>query len=127
MLTMQDYERMFSEDVDTMRVRARAFKDAVNKLKEIHHNARITHNNPQTTVEEFANAVGFMEARGVIASIVNARAKWDGRISPRNAEWSEVFAVWDRDVILRMGCYADDVIHSAHLDQLCDYMRRKDV
>ena len=112
---------------DAMREETKAFKASVKTLKDIHHNARLSHNNPQKTIEEFVDATSDELAVEIIASLVNARAKWDGRISPRNAEWAKSHAVWDRDVIIRMGCYADDVIHSAHLDQLASEIRRKEV
>ena len=127
MMTMQDYENAFAEKPQAMRVLVKSFKDKVKTLKEIHHNARMTHNNPQDVIDEFVDAVGYENATNVIANLVNARAEWDGRISPRNKEWASNLANIDRDVIIRMGCYADDAIHSAHLDQLCDYMRRKEV
>lgn len=127
MMTMQDYEQMFSKDAKNMRLMVRAYKNDVNTLKKLHHDARMTHNNPKTVVKQFVSEVGYENAVSIIASIVNARALWDGRISTINAEWAKENAVWDRDVIIRMGCYADDVIHSVHLNQLCDYMRRKEV
>lgn len=126
-LTMEEYEKMFAENPQTMRHLVKAFKGKVETLKEIHRNARMTHNNPQDVIDEYVDAVGYEKAKDVISNIVNARAEWDGRISTRNKEWASNLANIDRDVIIRMGCYADDAIHSAHLDQLCDYMRRKEV
>lgn len=126
-LTMEEYEKMFAENPQTMRVLVKSFKDNVETLKKIYGVSRMTHNDPEKTIEEFVDAVGYENATNVIANLVNARAEWDGRISPRNKEWASNLANIDRDVIIRMGCYADDVIHSAHLDQLCDYMRRKAV
>lgn len=126
MMTMQDYENAFAEKPQAMRVLVKSFKDNVKTLEKLYGVSRMTHNNPQKVIDEFVDAVGYENAKNVIANLVNARAKWDGRISPRNKEWASNIANIDRDVIIRMGCYADDEIHSAHLDQLCDYMRRKE-
>lgn len=127
MMTMKDYEQMFSDDMENARKFVRTFKQDVAMLKELHHSARLSHNNPQTTIDELVEIVGHEKAVKIIANMVNARAEWDGRISPRNAEWAKEHAELNRDVVIHLGGYADDVIHSCHLDQLANYMRRKAV
>lgn len=127
MMTMKDYEQMFADDMENAREFVRTFKQDVTTLKELHHNARLSHNNPQKTIDEYVDAVGYEKAVAIIANMVNARAEWDGRISPRNAEWARERANCGRDVVIHLGGYADDVIHSCHLDQLANYMRRKAV
>lgn len=127
MLTMQDYEKLFVDDIDNARNFVRSFKQDVSMFKELHHNARMTHNSPRQTVDELVEIVGHEKAVKIIANMVNARAEWDGRISPRNAEWAKEHAEVDREVDINLGGYGDDVIHSAHLDQLCSEIRRKSV
>ena len=127
MLTMEDYKQMFLNDRENARIFSRSFRENVDLLKEIHQDDLRKSNNPQKTIDEFVDIIGYECAVKIIANMVNARAKWDGRISPRNAEWAKEHAELDREVVIHLGGYADDVIHSCHLDQLCNYMRRKAV
>lgn len=127
MITMEDYKQMFADDRENARCFSRTFRDDVGLLKSLHHDDIMTHNNPQKTIDEFVDFIGYERACYIIANMVNARAKWDGRISPKNAEWAKEHAELDRELVIWLGGYADDVIHSCHLDQLCSYLRRKEV
>lgn len=125
MLTMQEWEQKFYDGKENFRFFNSSFRDDVSLLKAIHHDALMSHNDPQKTIDEFVDSIGYERAVEIIASMTNARAKWDGRISSKNAEWAREHALLDREVVIRLGGYADDVIHSCHLDQLCSYLRRK--
>ena len=126
MLTIEDYKRMFAENRDAMRESKKQALNLVHKLEDIHEHALCTHCNPQKTIDEFVDAVGYEEARYAVATLVNVKA-WDGRISPRNAEWARNVAdAWDEESGFQIGLYTNR-IHTAHVDQLADYMRRKAV
>lgn len=123
-MSMEAYNNLFQTRREAMRVVVNAFKDRVKTLKELHRNA-VT--DTKKTIDDFVDAVGYQDALDVIATLTYARSEWDGRIYQRNKEWSSEHALYDRDVVIRMGCYADDVIHSYYLNEMASYMKRKEV
>lgn len=76
---------------------------------------------PAVTIDKYVAAVGYDMALCVIATIVN-RCAGDGRISRSCADWAAAQeSAWDADAAERIWI-GSDVIHRAHLSQLCAAM-----
>lgn len=126
MLTKEDYRKMLNDDREAVFERRRELLHEVHMLEDLYLKDLGNTNSPKDTIDKFVDAVGMDEAVIVMASMINVKA-WDGRIMPSNAEWAKrVEAAWDKDMGYEIGMYSNH-IHTAHLDQLCDYMRRKAV
>lgn len=98
-------------------------RDAVSLLE--HHQSvdRRYGFGPDKTVAVYISCVGKHSAAMVIASLVNECA-WDGRISPRNAEWARgIESAFDDGAMRRMHIYT--TMHMCHLDQIATEMRKK--
>lgn len=80
------------------------------------------HETPLVTYANACEVIGYGWAGDTIALMVK-NADWDGRISPRNAEWA-------KDRLGHRSYTAKDVydayttIHKAHLDQIADIARK---
>ena len=91
---------------------------------EAYKDTREDRNGPQATIDLAVEKCGLEAVREALAQAVNTKS-WDGRISPRNADWaasvtdcgieSEEMHWWMPGV---------DSIHCAHLDQLADVVRQ---
>lgn len=77
---------------------------------------------PLVTYTKSCEAIGYANTGDTIALMVYNSA-WDGRISPRNAEWAadrrERRGFTDKEVD-----EAYTSIHKAHLDQIADIARK---
>ena len=79
---------------------------------------------PAPTVTRFVEAVGIEAAQVTIASLVNQRGTFDGRISRQTREWAaSIDGALDEQTAQEWGIYTD-AIHPAHLEQIAQAMIR---
>lgn len=79
---------------------------------------------PALTVTRFVEAVGIEAAQVTIASLVNERGTFDGRISRQTREWAaSIDGALDEQTAQEWGIYTD-AIHPAHLEQIAQAMIR---
>ena len=81
---------------------------------------------PSEAVNMLVETVGYDEAKKIIATLVNAVSLHDGRIYERTRTWANSVTEAPTNGQLRdMGIYGvDSWIHSAHVDQLGEAMRK---
>ena len=81
---------------------------------------------PSEAVQMLVESVGYEEAKKIIATLVNAVSLYDGRIYEKTRTWANSVTAAPTNGQLRdMGIYGvDSWIHSAHVDQLGEAMRK---
>lgn len=81
---------------------------------------------PKEAVDTLVTALGLDTAQACVATLVNCVSLSDGRISDKVRSWAQsVEAAPRHSVLWAMDIYGvDSYIHSAHVDQIGDAMRR---
>lgn len=75
-------------------------------------------NTPAETIDRAAAIMGIDRVREIVASLINIRADYDGRISADAKAWAQTIpGALDAVAAERVRLYSD-AIHPAHLDQL---------
>lgn len=75
-------------------------------------------NTPAETIDRAAAIMGIDRVREIVASLINVRADYDGRISADAKAWAQTIpGALDAAAAERVRLYSD-AIHPAHLDQL---------
>lgn len=75
-------------------------------------------NTPAETIDRAAAVMGIDRVREIVASLINIRADYDGRISADAKAWAQTIpGALDAAAAERVRLYSD-AIHPAHLDQL---------
>ena len=97
---------------------AALYRDALSALEDAKRDTQ----SPRDTVRVCVEKIGTPRTVAIVATIVN-RSAWDGRISPRNADWARsVEDCLDEETANRFQLWTK--IHLAHVDQIADAMRR---
>jgi len=83
---------------------------------------------PNEAIDTLVTALGLDTAQTCVATLVNCVSLSDGRISDEVRSWAQSVAAAPRHSVLwAMHIYGvDSYIHSAHVDQIGDAMRRYD-
>lgn len=122
MITENDLVAELVDNPQHYRSVAQKMHDAVSLLDDYKSEDRRDGFGPDVTVKAYIERVGKPAAEVIIASLVNECA-WDGRISPRNAEWARgIEQAFDGGAMRHMHIYT--TMHMCHLDQIATMMRR---
>lgn len=123
MITENDLVAELVDNPQHYRSVAQKMHDAVSLLDHYQSEDRRDGFGPDVTVKAYIERVGKPAAEVIIASLVNECA-WDGRISPRNAEWARgIEQAFDGGAMRHMHIYT--TMHMCHLDQIATEMRKK--
>ena len=115
MRTMETLQKVQDIGADIYREYRKKCRDACALLDKLHTDAVYDNDTPESVVDSFAEMCGESFAEIVIASLVNQSA-WDGRISPKAAEWAKgIKDSWDAESSRRWGITT--TMHMCHLDQ----------
>ena len=123
MITKDDWLSLAKAFPEFRKACTEKLHERITALDEI-QSADVTNGeSPEHTYSEFENRFGKAIAQHTIACLVNQSA-WDGRISPRNAEWAKrVDGSFDEQTMtFEIGEYTR--MHKCHLDQVADYARK---
>ena len=74
---------------------------------------------PKDTIDLLVDCYGIDAAKWIIAIMVNAKGRFDRRISERVYDWAEPLAP-DEDTLMKNGIYYCDEIHPVHMNQLAE-------
>lgn len=102
-------------DTDTLDVRK--IRELRNGLIDIYRETRDA--TPPDTVDALIEQYGVDDAKYIVAVLVNAKGRFDGRISDRVFDWAESIAP-DEDTLTRRGIYYDYAIHPTHMNQIAE-------
>ncbi len=123
MITQNEWESLSKAIPEFRKTCKQKMHERIAALDEI-QSADISNNRgPDKTYAEFESRFGKGIAQHTIACLVNQSA-WDGRISPRNAEWAKsVPGSFDEQTMtFEIGEYTK--MHKCHLDQIANAARR---
>ncbi len=123
MITENDLAAELVDNPQHYRSIVQKMRNAVSLLDHYQSEDRRDGFGPDNTVDAYISKLGKAGAAMVIASLVNECA-WDGRISPRNAEWARgIEQAFDGGAMRHMHIYT--TMHMCHLDQIATKMRMK--
>lgn len=78
---------------------------------------------PKDTITLLVDCYGLEAAKYIIAVLVNAKGRFDRRISDRVFDWAESIAP-DEETLRKNGIYYSDNIHPTHMNQLAEEIMR---
>ena len=114
--TLDTVKAVAAADPVAFRALRRELLDNTGILTNVYDGTR--YGTPLDTVSEYVGRVGYPMAVIVIASLVNRRAAWDGRMSDDVKKWAARQAnAYDEAAAERLEIRADS-IHPAHLNQI---------
>ena len=88
-------------------------------LVECHHNA----SKPAETVAALVAAIGYEDAREIVAMMVRTNGEWDQRIEAKTRAWASEIVTPNADELREtLDIYYADAIHPAHMDQIARAM-----
>lgn len=121
MITKQQIETMFQNDVDSTREWRKQYKADYAQIEIVFNETREI--GPRKTVETLIDRLGYDRAKAVVATMINSIGEWDGRISDRNRAWAKTIdEAFDKEAARDAFIYCS--IHSCHADQIASEMRR---
>ena len=122
MITQADLKELIADNLTEYRSVVQKMRDAVNLLEAYQLEDIEEGFTPRNTAEAYIGAIGASGAEIVAASLINVSA-WDGRISPKNAEWaSSVEQSFSADAMNYMRIFP--TMHKCHLDQVANEIRK---
>ena len=107
-------------DTDTLDVRK--IRELRNGIIDIYQATR--DDAPSDTVDALIEQYGVDDAKYIVAVLVNAKGRFDGRISGRVFDWAERIAP-DENSLMNKGIYYTDAIHPAHMNQIASEIMRR--
>lgn len=104
-------------------------REAKREIRNMRHDVIEAYNgteNPTETIELLVTERGYKGACEAVATVVNMVSLHDGRIYDKTREWAQnVEGAYSNEVCRDLGFYGvDSWIHSAHVDQIGDAMRK---
>ena len=121
MITKQQINTMFQNDVDSTREWRKQYKADYAQIEIVFNETR--ENGPRKTVETLIERLGYDRAEAVVATMINSIGEWDGRIDDRNRAWAKTIdEAFDKEAA--QDAYIFCSIHSCHADQIASEMRR---
>ena len=121
MITKQQINTMFQNDVDTTKEWRKQYKADYAQIEVVFNETREI--GPKKTVETLIDRLGYDRAEAVVATMINSIGEWDGRISDRNRAWAKTIdEAFDKEAAQDAFIFCS--IHSCHADQIASEMRR---
>lgn len=123
MITHEQFEALAKELPEFRKNSKKILHDRISLLDRIQSEDVTNGAGPDHTYAAFEAVAGKVEAAHTLACLVNQSA-WDGRISPRNAEWARNYpcSFDEQTMTFEIGEYTR--MHKCHLDQIADYARK---
>ena len=100
------------------------FKEAWNTVVKIYEETRFEVRGPELATQKIVEALGRDKALEAFATVVQWK-KWDGRISSRNRERLGEIEINSDNLSVNAAFSGLDKIHTAHIDQLIDYLYKE--
>lgn len=114
MITNETLNAMYADD----RHATITWRNNLHSDREDLEQAYTESNTPAETIDRAAAIMGIDRVREIVASLINIRADYDGRISADAKAWAQTIpGALDAAAAERVRLYSD-AIHPAHLDQL---------
>ena len=88
-------------------------------LADFYEDTRDQGGTPKDTVDLLIDAYGIEAAKYIVAVLVNAKGRFDRRISDRVFDWAESIAP-DEETLRKNEIYYTDRIHPAHMNQIAE-------